>query len=57
MSGCTFLRGNFQFFEHFDAFPYEGRRHGEVVTDEVGGTSVYETLSTSSVASGDRFPS
>ena len=37
--------------------PQGDRWHGEAVTDEVGGTSVYETLSTSSVASGDSFPS
>ena len=34
-----------------------GRWHGEAVTDEVGGTCFYVTLSTSSVASGDSFPS
>ncbi len=36
--------------------PMRGRWHGEAVTDEVG-QCVYATLSTSSVACGDSFPS
>ena len=40
------------------SLPFQGRRHGEAVTDEVGaGSSIYEALSTSSVACGDSFPS
>ena len=51
------LKGEPKGAAHSPPSPMRGRWHGEAVTDEVGGTRIYATPSTSSVASGDSFPS